>query len=153
MVEPLTAPVTPRSSTPQVTAARTASRVPLPELSIAPIPARWRYAINRVDASGRLTDKSTLRLLGWEPGERCTMTPQSNRAMVIRRDPDGLIELPDRARIRIPASLRKRCGIRNGDRVLLAASEPDDVLVIYTMATLERLLLTAHETLLAGGRP
>jgi hypothetical protein len=90
MLEPLIAPVTPHSSTPQMKAARTASRVPLPELSIAPIPARWQYAISHVDASGRLTDKSTLRLLGWEPGERCTMAAQANRAMVIRRDPDGL---------------------------------------------------------------
>ena len=41
--------------------------------------------------------------------------------MVARRDPDGMITAPARLNVVIPASLRRRCGLRAGDRVLRAA--------------------------------
>jgi len=41
--------------------------------------------------------------------------------MVARRDPDGMITAPTRLNVVIPASLRRRCGLRAGNRVLRAA--------------------------------
>ena len=41
--------------------------------------------------------------------------------VVARRDPGGMVTLPARSCIAIPAALRHRCGLRPGDRVLLAA--------------------------------
>jgi hypothetical protein len=129
----------------------TTSRIPLSELALAPVPPGWTYAISRLDRSGRLAEQSTLRLLEWSPRDRYTMTCRSNEAVIIRRDPEGAFGLSARDRIKIPVTLRHRCGFHDGDRVLLAASKDADALLIYTMATLERLLLSQHEALITGG--
>ena len=41
--------------------------------------------------------------------------------VLARRGPGGMVVLPARPRLAIPASLRRRCGLRPGNRVLLAA--------------------------------
>ena len=41
--------------------------------------------------------------------------------MTARRDPHGMIIVPARACLASPAVLRRRCGLRAGDRVLRAA--------------------------------
>ncbi|HET6190862.1 MAG TPA: AbrB/MazE/SpoVT family DNA-binding domain-containing protein [Trebonia sp.] len=40
--------------------------------------------------------------------------------MTARRDPDGLVTMPAKPCVVIPPALRRRCGLRSGDRVLLA---------------------------------
>ncbi len=47
--------------------------------------------------------------------------------MVARRDPGGMVTVPARACLAIPAVLRRRCGLRAGDRVLLAAVPGQDM--------------------------
>ena len=41
--------------------------------------------------------------------------------MIARRDPGGMVTVPSRLYVVIPAALRRRCGLRAGDHVLLAA--------------------------------
>jgi hypothetical protein len=48
--------------------------------------------------------------------------------MVARRDPGGMVTVPARPYVVIPAALRSRCGLRAGDNVLLAASPGEDML-------------------------
>ncbi|TVZ02002.1 hypothetical protein EAS64_31745 [Trebonia kvetii] len=57
-----------------------------------------------------------------------------------RRDPGGMVTLPDRAYIAIPAALRRRCGLRPGDRVLLAAVPASDTLTAYCLAVVDQAL-------------
>jgi hypothetical protein len=48
--------------------------------------------------------------------------------VVVRRDPSGMVTLPPRPCLVIPAVLRHRCGLRAGDLVLLATSLGADML-------------------------
>ena len=64
--------------------------------------------------------------------------------MTARRDPGGMVTVPARPYIVIPAALRRRCGLRAGDHVLLAA---------YSFAVVDQAL-RAHAEVPAGeGRP
>ena len=84
------------------------------------------YGIGRIDASGRIADRAVISALGWRGGDRLTLTADAG-VVTARRDPGGMITLPGRAYIAIPAELR-RCGLQPGDRVLLAVVPAGDAL-------------------------
>ena len=69
--------------------------------------------------------------------------------MVVRRDPGGMVTVPARPYIVIPAALRHRCGLRTGDHVLLAASPGEDMLTAYSFAVVDHALRA--QALLPGG--
>ena len=60
--------------------------------------------------------------------------------MVARRDPDGMVTVPARPYVVIPAALRRRCGLRAGDHVLLAASPGQDTLAASSFAVVHQAL-------------
>jgi hypothetical protein len=71
-----------------------------------------------------------------------------------RRDPRGMVTVPTRACLAVPATLRRRCGLRAGDRVLLAAVPGQGLLVAFSFAVVDQAL-RAHGTFpyLTGGQP
>jgi hypothetical protein len=69
--------------------------------------------------------------------------------IVARRDPDGVVTVPGRPYIVIPAAVRCRCGLRAGDRVLLAALPADDTLAAYLFAVVDQAM-RAHGPLPRG---
>jgi AbrB family looped-hinge helix DNA binding protein len=71
--------------------------------------------------------------------------------MVVRRDPGGMVTVPARPYIVIPAALRRRCGLRAGDQVLLAASPGQDMLVAYSFAVVDQAM-RAHAAVPGEGR-
>jgi bifunctional DNA-binding transcriptional regulator/antitoxin component of YhaV-PrlF toxin-antitoxin module len=85
------------------------------------------YGIGRIDASGRIADRAVTSALGRRGGDRLTLTAHAG-AVTARREPGGMVTLPARAYIAIPAALRRRCGLEPGDRVLLAAVPGEDTL-------------------------
>ena len=70
--------------------------------------------------------------------------------MIARRDPGGMITVPSRPYVVIPAPLRRRCGLRAGDHVLLAASPGQDTLAAYSFAVVDQAL-RAHAPVADGG--
>ena len=66
------------------------------------------YGLARVDRSGRVADRTVTGALGWRGGDRLTLTAEAG-VVVIRRDPSGLVTLPPRSCVPIPAALRHRC--------------------------------------------
>ncbi len=84
------------------------------------VPAGVVYGIGRIDASRRVADQAIACALGWREGDRLTLTA-SPGVVTARRDPGGMVTVPARACLAIPAVLRRRCSLRAGDRVLLAA--------------------------------
>jgi hypothetical protein len=72
------------------------------------------YGFGRIDASGRVADRTTIAALGWRGGDRLTLTAKAG-PMIARRDPGGMVTVPTRPYIVIPAALRRRCGLRTGD--------------------------------------
>ena len=95
------------------------------------------YGIGRIDASGRISDRTVTQALGWSGSDRLTLTADAG-VITARRDPGGMITLPARAYIAIPAALRRRCGLRPGDRVLLAAAPAEDTLTAYSLAVVDQ---------------
>ena len=104
------------------------------------------YGFGRTDASGRVADRAVISALGWRGGDRLTLTADAG-VMVARRDPGGMVTVPDRPHIVIPAAVRHHCGLRTGDRVLLAALPAEDTLAAYSFAVVDQAI-RAH-----GGFP
>jgi hypothetical protein len=63
------------------------------------------YGFGRIDASGRVADRVTIAALGWRGGDRLTVTAKAG-VMVVRRDPGGMVTVPSRPYVVIPAPLR-----------------------------------------------
>ena len=97
------------------------------------------YGFGRIDASGRVADRVTIAALGWRGGDRLTVTAEAG-VMTARRDPGGMVTMPSRPYVVIPAALRRRCGLRAGDHVLLAASPGQDTLAAYSFAVVDQAL-------------
>jgi hypothetical protein len=64
----------------------------------------------------------------------------SGGIVVARRDPGGMVTIAARAYMAIPAALRRRCGMRAGDRVLLAAAPGEDTLTAYPLAMVDQAI-------------
>ena len=79
--------------------------------------------------------------LGWDAGDRLTLTAEAG-VVVVRRDPGGMVTVPSRPCVVIPAALRHRCGLRAGDRVLLAALPGEDALAVYSLAVVDQAIRT-----------
>jgi hypothetical protein len=97
------------------------------------------YGFGRIDASGRVADRVTIAALGWRGGDRLTVTAEAG-VMIARRDPGGMVTVPARPYMVIPAALRRRCGLRAGDHVLLAASPGQDTLAAYSFTVVDQAL-------------
>jgi hypothetical protein len=77
----------------------------------------------------------------WQPGDRLTLTAAAGM-VIARRDPDGMVTMPAKPYLVIPAALRRRCGLRPGDRVLLAVFPARDTLAAYSFAVVDEALRT-----------
>ena len=117
------------------------------------VPADVVYGIGRIDASGRVADRAVTGALGWRGGDRLTLTAEAGRGDRPPR-PGRHGHRAGPAYIAIPAALRRRCGLRAGDRVLLAAVPGQDTLAAYSFAVVDQAL-RAHGPFphAAGGQP
>ena len=107
--------------------------------TVPSVPGDVVYGIGRIDTSGRIADRTVTSALGWCGGDRLTLTADAG-VITARRDPAGMITLPGRAYITIPAALRRRCGLSPGDRVLLAAAPGEDTLTAYSLAVVDQAI-------------
>src|ERR1039457_6377298 len=131
-----------------------ARRLPVAAVPAVPsAPQDVIYGLGRMDSSGRVADRAVTSVLGWQPGDRLTFTASAG-VVTARRDTDGMVTMPAKPYIVIPAALRRRCGLRPGDRVLLAVFPARDALAAYSFAVVDEAL-RAHDPAAhpAGGRP
>jgi hypothetical protein len=129
----------------------TARRLPVAAAPDVPaVPDGVLYGFGRIDASGRVADRAMTSTLGWQPGDRLTLTAAAG-VVIARRDPGGLVTLPTKPYLVIPAALRRRCGLRPGDRVLLAVFPARDALAAYSFAVVDQAL-RAHAPAPGEGR-
>jgi bifunctional DNA-binding transcriptional regulator/antitoxin component of YhaV-PrlF toxin-antitoxin module len=129
-------------------------RLPLAAVpGILSLPDEVVYGFGRMDVSGRVGDRAVIGTLGWRPGDQLTLTGAEG-VVIARRDPAGLIIMPAKPYVVIPAVLRRRCGLRAGDRVLLAVFPGEDALAAYSFAVVDQAL-RAHAPFArsAGGAP
>jgi AbrB family looped-hinge helix DNA binding protein len=129
----------------------TARRLPVAAAPEIPaVPDDVLYGFGRMDESGRVADRAMTSALGWRPGDRLTLTAAAG-VVIARRDPGGMVTLPAKPYIVIPAALRRRCGLRPGDRVLLAVFPDRDALAAYSFAVVDQAL-RAHAPAPGEGR-
>jgi hypothetical protein len=116
-------------------------------------PAGVVYGTGRIDASGRVADQAISCALGWREGDRLTLTAEPG-VVTARRDPRGMVTVPARACLAIRAVLCRRCGLRAGDQVLLAAVPGQDMLAVYSFAVADQAI-RAHGVFphTPGGQP
>jgi hypothetical protein len=58
-----------------------------------------------MDESGRVGDRAMTGVLGWQPGDRLTLTADAG-VVIARRDPGGMVTMPAKPYLVIPAALR-----------------------------------------------
>lgn len=126
--------------------------LPVSDLPELPRDGTMLYRIASVDLRGRVADSTIVQALGWSPSEPIQFGTWHG-AVACNRSSTGSSALTKRAHISIPSTLRRWCGIASGDRVLLAAAPTLDVLVIYTMAALDHMVLGYHEFLTRTDQP
>ena len=103
------------------------------------------YGLARIDASGRICERAIITALGWADGDRLTVTAEAG-VVTARRDHGGMVTVPAKSYITIPAALRRRCGLEAGDQVLLAAFPGEDALAAYCLAVVDQAI-RAHGAL------
>jgi hypothetical protein len=121
---------------------RTAPTCRLPMAAAPEVPAvpyDVVYGSGRMDGSGRVGDRAVIGALGWQRGDRLTLTAAAG-VVIARRDPAGMATMSAKPYLVIPAVLRRRCGLRPGDHVLLAASPGEDMLAAYAFAVVDQVL-------------
>lgn len=123
-----------------------------------PLPAMPRprtssvvYGMAAVDCRGRVADRAALTALAWTPGTRLDIR-EARGLLLIRRDDDGVFSVTRQGHLRLPATLRHRCRLGPGDRLLLAADPEWDLLIVHPPAALDDLLAQRHTEVLGGDR-
>ena len=144
MTGTLIVPVIPSSAAARPARAPAAARtlplaVPLALSRPPELPRDVVYGLAHIDRSGRVADRTVTGALGWRGGDRLTLTAEAG-VVVIRRDPAGLVTVPPRPCVPVPAALRHRCGLLPGDPVLLTAVPAEETLTAYSLAVVDQAL-------------
>src|SRR5207244_6349436 len=106
---------------------------PVPALdSGSPRATTTVYAFSAVDKSGRVADRSIVRVLGWVPGRRLDIREQAG-IVVASAATDGVHSISERGHLHLPLAVRRWCRLAAGDRILLAADRPACVLVPFPL--------------------
>jgi bifunctional DNA-binding transcriptional regulator/antitoxin component of YhaV-PrlF toxin-antitoxin module len=104
-----------------------------------------------VDCRGRIADRTVVRALGWAPGTRVGIR-QVHGVLVIGAAAGGMTRVSSEGHVRLPAAVRRGCGLVAGDRVLLAADPVAGRLVVYPPAALDMLITECDAGLRDGDR-
>jgi hypothetical protein len=114
--------------------------LPLPSLADDLATTDTRLAVTTVDRDGRLADRSPVTYVGWSAGQTVQLHVEPGPVIVVR--PGAGIPISRRGHLRLPVSVRRRCRIAVGDRLLVVAHQrPGELLVVGT-ATVDVLVTT-----------
>jgi hypothetical protein len=103
----------------------------------------------RIDRSGRLHERRLLHALGWMPGQQLALDVVHG-LIIVQAASTGPHVLDHRGALHLPATARRMCGIDASPLVVLAASTPEQTLVIHPSTVVARLLAAHHADLLGG---
>lgn len=90
-------------------------------------------ASTTINDHGRLSDRSSLKALGWAPGQFVSFHGD-HRVVVARCARQSRWAVGRTGYLRIPSANRHRCNLNPGDRALIAADLTRDILVVLPIA-------------------
>ncbi|MFX0577109.1 AbrB/MazE/SpoVT family DNA-binding domain-containing protein [Nocardia nepalensis] len=96
-------------------------------------------AAGTIDDHGRVSDRSALKHLAWYAGQALGFEGD-DQFVVVRWLRQGRWSVGRSGYLLIPAAFRHRCNLDPGDRVLLAASRDNDLLVVVPPAVMAAAL-------------
>jgi hypothetical protein len=97
------------------------------------------YRVAALDRCGRLAERSVMRALRWSPALRLDIAEAAG-ALIVRADPAGAFRTTGHGHLVLPARVRSWCGLRPGDRVLLAADPMRQELLVCPPAVLDAMI-------------
>lgn len=109
------------------------------------------YDVGRVDESGRISNRDIVRALGWQPGDKLDVIPALG-GIIILSSPGGLLTVPAKPFIVIPAAARRLHNIETGDHVLLAAAPEYGLVIIHTRQAINDMLARYHSATPPAGQ-
>ncbi|MFG1926861.1 hypothetical protein [Cryptosporangium sp. NPDC048952] len=114
--------------------------LPLPVLQTASDAIRpWFWAVSPMGTNGRIAARSTLDVLRWSAGERVLITAAPG-TLFVERSADGPLRIDPSGHLRLRAEQRHAARVLAGERLLLVADPPRDILVAWTPARLAPIL-------------
>lgn len=129
------------------------SPAPLPTLPTALLPSSGidglLVGMARIDRSGRLHERRLFHALSWMSGQQLALDVVHG-LIVVWPTSIGPHVLDHRGALHLPAATRHMCGINPGLPVVLAASVPEQTVVIHPEKVVARLLATRYADLLGG---
>lgn len=114
----------------------------MPRLTFPASVASSHYTVTTMDVWGRISDRSLIQLLGWLPGHPVALRLAADVILVSSQP--GAETITNQGHLRLPAPLRHACRLNAGDHLLLGAFPECDLLVAYTRATVEGMVLNYH---------
>jgi bifunctional DNA-binding transcriptional regulator/antitoxin component of YhaV-PrlF toxin-antitoxin module len=144
-IAPLVPPTLARGFGRRLLAGRSA-QLPVGELLERPRAGTLVYGMGRLDADGRVANRSTIDALGWTAGD-CLNIALVGGSVVVHRDTSGAFAMGSKPYLVLPAALRRRNGLGAGDLVLVAADPNHDVLVVHPLSALDTMITTYHASL------
>lgn len=117
--------------------------LPLSRLPELPRETSMMYGIGRMDSSGRIAATEIIQALRWRPGDQLelTLTPS---AAILRPAAGGLLGVPQRPCVVIPAGARRLLDIAPADHVLLAAAPEYRIVIVHAIRVMDDMLAAFH---------
>jgi hypothetical protein len=101
------------------------------------------YRVAAVDRCGRVAERLVMRALGWTPGLSLHIA-EAGGTLVVHADPAGAFRTTGHGHLVLLARVRSWCGMRVGDRVLLAADPMRQELLVCPPAVLDAMIAARH---------
>lgn len=146
LVKPLLVPRSPHRPSESLAPRATRLRLSVAELPIGRT-AGAVYGMAAMDCRGRVADRVVLKAMEWEPGRRLEIRAGQG-LLVVRAFAEGIYAITGQGHLRLPASVRRWCGLVAGDRVFLAGDPAKGRLVVHPPAALDSMIAQSHAGLL-----
>jgi hypothetical protein len=108
------------------------------------------YAMAAVDCNGRVAERAVADAMGWSAGIALDLCVRAN-LILVQADQRGAFVLSPPGYVRLPATIRHRCGLVAGARLLLAADPDQGLLVMYPPSALDGMVAAFQTAALGGG--
>jgi hypothetical protein len=113
----------------------------------APQPEAAVFTLARLNPSGQISVRTLLSALGWEPGDRVTVTVEHGCIVVAPAAQGGRAISADGSLV-LPVAARRMCAIADRSQVLAAALPDAGLLVVHPIVAIARHLSRKHSQIL-----